>query len=253
MKRCLTFILFLSLLTKASLAQELFKQTRIEAVAGAGISQFFGDIGGYTPSANIIGIRDIILHQTRFNIEGALKYRILKDLSVKVSLSGGMFHAADTRGSNEVRGMEASTFFLEPAVTGEYYFIKSRQEGKYSFFKGKQMMGSFFSFIDFYAFTGFGGLSYSVKGNSTLVNSGMKKGGFTAVIPVGIGANFLYSSDYSFGLELGGRYTFSDYLDGYSSKYSKSNDVYYLMTFTFTYRIPTLLNGMPKFMSKRRY
>jgi len=98
-----------------------------------------------------------------------------------------------------------------------------------------------------------GGVMYNVKGNSVLVNQGMKKGGFTTVIPVGVGANFLFSSEYEFGVELGGRYTFSDYLDGYSSKYSKANDVYYLLTFTFVYRIPTRMNGMPRFLSKRRY
>jgi len=253
MKRCLTIVLLLALIASVGQSQELFKRTRIEAVGGIGISQFFGDIGGFTPSQNIIGLKDIIFHQTRFNFEGALKYRILEDLSVKLSINTGLFHASDAKGSNEGRGYSASTFFLEPAVTGEYYFIKSKQENKYSFYRGKRMTGSLFSFMDFYAFTGFGGLSYSVKGNAALVSHGMNKGGFTAVIPVGVGANFLFSTDYAFGVELGGRYTFSDYLDGYSSQYSKSNDVYYLLTFTFTYRIPTRANGMPTFLTNRRF
>jgi hypothetical protein len=246
-------MLLICLFSLTARSQELFKRQRMEAVAGVGISQFFGDVGGFSQTSNILGFKDIIFHQTRFNFEGALKYRFLKEVSVKLSFNSGIFHSIDTKGSNEGRNFEASTFYFEPLVTGEYYFIKSSQEGKYSFYKGKRILGSLFSFMDFYAFTGIGGVSYNVKVNAELAARGHKKSGFTAVIPVGVGANFLYSNDYIFGIELGGRYTFSDYLDAYTSQFSKSNDVYYLLNFTFTYRIPTLRNGMPKFLSKRKF
>jgi hypothetical protein len=253
MKRYLAVLLLSCFFAGISDSQELFKTKRMEAVGGVGMSQFFGDIGGYSQTENILGLKDIILNQARFTIEGALKYRIISEVSIKLSLNGGMFHAIDTKGSNENRGMEATTIFFEPALTGEYYFIKSKQEDKYSFSKGKSRRGSFFSFMDFYAFTGIGGLSYHVKGNDVLVAAGMVNSGFTAVIPMGIGVNLLVFPDYNFGVELGGRYSFSDYLDGYSPQQSKSNDVYYFLTFTFTYKIPTQKNGMPKFLSKRKF
>jgi hypothetical protein len=253
MKRYTSVLLLFCFLTGFAGAQELYKTKRMELIGGAGTSQFFGDIGGYSQNENILGLKDFILNQTRFNIEGALRYRIIPEFSVKLGLTFGMFHAVDKKGSNETREMEATTTFFEPVVTGEYYFIKSNKENSYSYLKGRSRRGTFFSYIDIYAFTGIGGLAYSVKGNDVLIEAGMKNGGFTAVIPVGIGSNYLFNPDYSLGVELGGRYSFSDYLDGYSSQYSKSNDVYYFLTFTFTYKIPTKQNGMPKFLSKRRF
>jgi hypothetical protein len=158
--KLLAVLLFFCIFSGFAESQELFKTRRMELIGGAGSSQFFGDIGGFSQSENILGLKDFIFNQTRFNIGGALRYRILSDFSVKLGLTFGMFHAIDTKGSNETRGMEATTIFFEPVITAEYYFIKSQQETKYSFSKGKNVRGSFFSFMDFYAFTGIGGLSY---------------------------------------------------------------------------------------------
>ena len=80
-----------------------------------------------------------------------------------------------------------------------------------------------------------------------------KKSGFTAVIPVGIGVNLLFKPEYNLGVELGGRYSFSDYLEGYTSQYSSSNDVYYFLNVTFTYKITTNAKGWPFFLSKSRF
>jgi hypothetical protein len=87
-----------------------------------------------------------------------------------------------------------------------------------------------------------------VKGNTKLENYGIKPGGFSAVIPVGVGATLIYSPNFNFGLELSGRYSFTDYLDGYSNiQYSRSNDVYYFLNFTITYKMKTGANGLPSF------
>lgn len=51
----------------------------------------------------------------------------------------------------------------------------------------------------------------------------------------------------NFGIELGGRYSFSDYIDKYTSIYSKANDVYYFLTFTLSVKLPTAHNGLPAF------
>jgi len=106
---------------------------------------------------------------------------------------------------------------------------------------------SFFSMLDVYTFAGIGGLSYKVKPNDKLTPLATRTGGFCAVIPAGVGVNMIYSSYTNFGLELGGRYPFSDNIDGYTSIYSKSNDVYYFLNFTFTYKIKTGKNGLPSF------
>ncbi len=57
----------------------------------------------------------------------------------------------------------------------------------------------------------------------------------------------VYSPNFNFGLELGGRYAFTDYLDGYTSQFSKANDVYYFLNFTITYKLKTGPHGLPSF------
>ena len=76
---------------------------------------------------------------------------------------------------------------------------------------------------------------------------GITPGGFTCVVPVGVGGSLAFNSNFSFGLELSGRYSFSDNLDGYTSQFSSSNDVYYFLNFTITYKMKNGPKGLPSF------
>ena len=256
MKRFLTVAILLIIIAQVQVAQVLWKKKRYEAIASIGATQFFGDIGGFGKTKNILGFRDFTFRQTRFNINAGARYRILNNVSIRLGLTYGIFHATDARGSNVSRGYEAGTSFFEPDLIGEYNFIKSGKEESYLFNKGKGRKiksGTLFSSLDFYAFAGIGGLSFKVKGNDKLVAEGMKSGGFTAVIPAGIGLKMVFRPQYDLGLELGGRYAFSDWVDGYSSQYSRSNDVYYFFNITFIYKILTGDNGLPAFLNKKRF
>ena len=254
MKRFFLVIIIFAFVVYLSEAQEIWKQTRMEAFAGIGTTQFFGDVGGFSKGDNIIGLKDISLKQTRYNISGGVKYLILRDLNVRFNIAYGKLNATDSRGSNEARGFSAVTTIIEPSLIAEYYFIKSDLSNQYSFSKGRTtLQGGLFNALEFYAFTGFGGLSYNAKLNAPLAAIGMKHNGFTPVIPLGVGVNLLFSPEYTFGLELGGRYSFSDYLDGYTSQYSSSKDVYYFLNVCFVYKLKTNSSGMPLFLNKRRF
>ena len=249
MKRSvLTGLLFFLLFTTSVAQEQLWKMKRYEAVVGIGPSFFFGDIGGYSKSLNILGLKDISFLQTRFDLNLNLKYRVTSNFNARLSLTYGLLHATDDRGSNESRGFETSMSIFEPSVIAEYYFIKNRNESSYLFTKGR---GAGFSgllqSLDFYAFTGFGGLFYFVNGNNKLESYGMDSGGITSVIPFGLGTTLIYSPDINFGVEISGRYSFSDNIDGYTSQYSSSNDVYYFLNFTFTYKLKTGPKGLPSF------
>jgi hypothetical protein len=240
-------VILLALNEKKSVAQ-LWKYRRYEASVGLGPSFFFGDIGGYSQGDNLLGIKDVSFLQTRVNFNLNAKYRVFQELNVRLSLTSGLLKATDSRGSNVNRGLESSISIFEPALIGEYYFIKSKSESNWSFIKGRYKgIGGLLRSLDVYAFTGFGGLSYSASGNKKLLDQSLQSGGFTAIIPVGVGVNLVYSTDFNFGAELAGRYSFSDYIDGYSSQYSRSNDVYYFLNFTFTYKLKTGTNGLPSF------
>jgi hypothetical protein len=249
-KWLLTLVLFY--VVTSVVDAQLWKLRRYEVSAGIGTTQFFGDIGGYSNSKNVLGLKDITFRHTRMNLNTGIRYRILDDLSVRLSLAFGFFHSTDARGSNIERGFESRTLFFEPALTGEYYFIKNRSENSFLLIKGKgNGFQSIFSMLDLYAFTGVGGLSYKVKPNEVLSPYVSKTSGFSAVIPAGIGVNMIYSSNLNFGLEIEGRYTFSDNLDGYTSPFSKYNDIYYSLNFIITYKIRTSDNGFPVLRRQR--
>jgi hypothetical protein len=251
MKRAILAILLLCLLAPLADAQ-LWKVRRYELSAGLGPSMFFGDIGGFSKTENILGLKDLSFLQTRYNVNLNFKYRITQQISARFSLTQGLLHATDARGSNEARGYENSISIIEPALIGEYYFIKSNSENLYSFVSGRGgFFGSILKSIDVYAFTGFGGLIYSGKPNDLLkarqAELGIKPSGFTGIIPLGLGANLAVSPVLSYGLEFGGRYSFTDNLDGYTSQFSSSNDVYYFLNFTVVYKMRTTKQGFPTF------
>src|SRR5450759_3507495 len=99
MRRSALIILLLCFIVSISDAQ-IWKLRRYEAVAGIGPSFFFGDIGGYSKTKNILGLRDISLIQTRFDFNANLKYRVAQSFNIGLSLTSGLLHATDVRGSN---------------------------------------------------------------------------------------------------------------------------------------------------------
>jgi len=247
MKRSILIILLVSLLAPYSEAQ-LWKMKRYELVAGFGPSVFFGDVGGYTQGENILGFKDMTFLQTRFNINGSLKYRITQDINARLSFTYGLLHATDVRGSNEGRGYESAISFTEPLLIGEYYFIKNRAERSWLFIKRRgSNVSSFFKALDFYFMTGVGGINYKIIPNEALEATNPVTNGFAAVIPVGLGSTLVFTPDVNMGIEISGRYSFSDNLDGYTSQYSNSNDVYYFFNFTITYKLKTSSKGLPSF------
>ncbi len=247
MKRCILIIFIFCIAVPVSQAQ-LWKMRRYELVGGVGPTFFFGDIGGFSHSENILGIRDLSFLQTRFNVNGNFKYRITRDINIRLSITYALLSANDKRGSNTERAYAATTSIFEPALLGEYYFIKNQAENSYLFVKGKgPMISELFKSLDFYVFAGIGGISYTVKGNDKLIDLGLETGGFSPVIPAGLGATLIFSPNLNFGVEVAGRYTFTDYLDGYTSQYSKANDVYYFLNFAITYKLKTGPTGLPSF------
>jgi hypothetical protein len=247
MKKLLIVIITLGFLSDGINAQ-LWKSRRYEISGGIGTTQFFGDIGGYSNTKNVLGIRDFTFLQTRFNINANLRYRITEDISLRVNLVYGLFHATDSRGSNVRRGFECSTTFFEPSLIAEYYFIKNKEENSFVFLnKNETLLRSFFASLDFYAFAGFGGLAYKVKPNDILSPSVTSTGGITAVVPLGLGVTMIYSGKINFGFEVGGRFTYSDNLDGFTSLSSQYNDVYHLVNFTVTYKIAAGKTGVTRF------
>lgn len=227
-------------LISTSANAQLWKLRRVEAGAGIGTTQFYGDIGGFSRGENMLGMKDFTYKQTRFNFNVNVRYRVLQNFSARANFNVGSFHATDERGVNPGRNFELTTSFNEYSVLAEYYYLKNSSENSFLMMKGRRASSnSFFEMMDCYIFAGFGGISYNVKPNSFLALETTKTSGFAPVIPAGLGANLIYSPSFTFGVEIGGRYVFSDYLDGFTSVYSQSNDIYFFFNLNFIYKIKT--------------
>jgi len=250
MRRFILFSLVIFLCAPYSGAQ-LWKMKRYEVTAGIGTSQFYGDVGGFTIGENAWGLKDLTLKQTRFNVNGAFRYFFTDNLAARLNLSYLMMHATDERGSNEGRRYESVMSLFEPSLIGEYYFVRNRERNSFLFqtYRGRSRnrVRDFFRSIDVYALTGVGGAGFIINPNDALEARGLQTRGFTAIIPLGLGAKLAFDPNILFGIELTGRYAFSDYLDGYTSQWSSRNDVYHTFSVTFNYRIKTARNGLPAF------
>jgi len=245
MKRAFFLIILFCLIAQVSEAQ-LWKLRRWETEIGVGPTFFFPDVGGFSRSENLLGFRDIGYRQTLYAANGSIRYRLSRTVNARMSFTFARLHAMDERGSNENRDFETHTNLFEPALIGEYYFVKNRYESSYLFIRGKGFR-TLLSSLDFYGFTGLGTANYSVKRNAALERRGLRSEGMAAVIPFGVGATLIYTPNVNFGVELGGRYAFTDYLDGYTSQYSSANDVYYFLNFSVTYKLKSGPRGLPSF------
>lgn len=227
MKKCLFFMLAI-LLSPAGQSQ-LWKLRRLEIYFSAGSTHFSGDIGGnrsngafrYSPG-------DLLLHQTGLNVTAGARYRLLRNFASRASFIAGTFNSQDI---NVSRAFKSHTDFFEAAATGEIYFRKNRMEDDYRVMRNKsEYIYSFKDRLDAYVFAGFGGIMYRVTPNEILAPFVTNDRGFAPVIPAGIGADVFLSTHWNAGLEISGRYAFSDYLDGYKPAPDSSNDSYYFVT-----------------------
>lgn len=237
MKRLILSI-YIVIITSVAANAQLWKLKRVEAGAGIGTTQFYGDIGGFSRGQNMLGFKDFTYKQTRFNLTLNARYRLIQNVSARMNFSLGSFHATDERGANPGRKYEMTTSFTEYSIIGEYYYLKSRSENSFLMMKGRRVSSySVFEMMDCYVFTGLGGISYTVKPNAALASEAIKTTGFAPVIPAGLGANLVYSSSLNFGIEIGGRYVFSDDLDAYTSTFSEKNDIYFFINVNCIYKI----------------
>jgi hypothetical protein len=239
MRKLLIILILLFLFSPGTDAQ-LWKLNRYEVSGGIGTTQLFGDIGGYSNDKNILGLRDLTLRNTGFNLNSGVKYRITEGISVRIGIASGLFHSSDIGGSYSARAFEEKTIFFEPSLTGQYCFIKNHKENSRLFIKGeKRFFQKILYSFDLYTFTGFGGLMYKIIPNGELSENTTATNGFTAVLPLGIGFSFVYSSKINFSAEYGARFTFSDNIDGFSSVHSTANDIYHIVNFIVSYKINT--------------
>ena len=243
------FILGLGLLFSVSAGHaQKWKLRRYEAMAGFGTAHYFGDIGGTADESNLFGLKDIELVNTRLSFYLGARYKIRQNMAVKTNFIFGFLSGDDEGSKNNERNFAFSSKIFEPSVQFEYSILSEEQKFRSLAMFNKRGMLNNYSQFNIYGFAGLGAVLSWVTPEKNLVNWYDESLSKTALaMPIGIGVKYVLSSSLSLGFEFGGRLTLTDYLDGYTSDFSRWNDIYYFAVFNAVYRVKTSRKGLPVF------
>ena len=247
MKKTVVYIiLFLFLIPSISHAQR-WKRYRYEMILGVGTINLFGDMGGGSGVARHNTL-DFDIEGTRGGLYVGGRYKLKELLAVKINLMLGMANASDDYTDNRsrsMRGASGDVLMFEPSAQIEYSLIKERYSRRYTFANISRFN---MSHINTYLFAGVGGLFYSPsKTIRKDTDIGEDHSIVTAVFPVGIGFKYSINRQYTCGIEIGNRFTTTDYLDGHSDKFSQANDSYLFLLFSVSKRLRSTRKGLPRF------
>jgi hypothetical protein len=242
-----------------------WKAKRYEVAVGLGSTHIFGDIGGGADRSNLMGIKDIRLDATRPSLAFNFRYKLSPKFASKFAFTYGYGYGSDDTGPDPWRGYKFNTQILEPSLQMEYYLIaEDTKFGSMAMYYHKGMASNY-SRLGIYLFAGVGGafcLNPKYIPSSAPINPAtgqsintskeeFKVASMNPVIPGGIGVKLLVNPNMMVGFEFGGRYSFSDLIDGYNfldSKANKSKDIYYFTTFSLIYRLKNDRYNVPMFL-----
>lgn len=241
-------VLMLFLLSLNSYSQK-WKLRRYEAMIGFGSANCLGDIGGSVSQNNWFGVRDIDILSSRPLLYLGGRYKFKEDIHFKFTFISGWLSGTDEGSRNDFRNLSYNTFVQEFSVHGEYYFIPEEKKFRSAATFSRRGMINDFAKVSAYVTIGAGGIYYISNLEGDLYLQGPEEyngyGKFALVIPVGIGMKYIISSKWALNFEIGGRYTTTDYLEGFKSEFSNANDIYYFSSASLVYRIKTDRRGRP--------
>lgn len=232
--------IFLLLLPVLSFSQR-WKMERLEVTAGFGASNYFGDIGGTVDENNWLGLKDIDLFSTRPNVNFGGRYRINEEMNIRGNLVFAYLEGTDLKSRNESRNYAFSSSVYEFSVVYEYCIIPENNPVNYTLNSLMDGLRSNNANLNTYVFGGLGLNFFDVKAMKELDRSGdFKSDNSTAlVVPIGAGIKYPVASGIHVSLEVGGRWTTTDFMDGYTSQYSTANDIYYFSMLNVVIKINT--------------
>ncbi|CAN5489478.1 hypothetical protein BH10BAC1_BH10BAC1_13410 [soil metagenome] len=209
------------------------KKPRPEFIVGLGAANFLGELGG----ANQIGtffVRDLEFKATRPSAQVAIRYKFNNRFAVKGGLYYQLLNGSDKLTKEPYRNNRNLSFrsnVFELSGQLEFFITKEQQGARY---KIKNAKGTKNYDFQAYLFLGAGGFFYNpqAKYHGNWVNlqplgtegqgsvGGPKKySRVSFCIPYGIGVKEAITKEWSIGVEIGMRKTFTDYIDDVSGLY----------------------------------
>lgn len=260
--RKIVFILFVAVfLLPEQVDGQRWKSRRYEGFFGLGSSHLYGDIGGAMTAENAYGLKDIELMSTRPSMAFGGSYRLNHRFYLRSSFVLGFFGGNDVGSKNEyTRDYSYTSTVFEPTVQGVFFILpENRGMSSAALYNRRGMINKIGQFF-IYVFGGGGAVVNfptvkDIDGNVitsdryTPEDAEFKRIGL--VFPAGIGIRYNISSFVLANFEFGRRYTLTDYVDGYTSRYSTSYDVYDFTTLSLVYKIKTTRRGLPRIFDSR--
>lgn len=186
-----------------------------------GAANYLGEIGGDEKTRRDF-VMDMKLGQTRWGLGGFGRYKFNNLLNFKGGLTYARIQGDDQLSTNRGRRGRNLSFrndMIELVATTEVNFYQANDVGRSGRYR-----------IDFrsYGFVGMGALYHSPKAEyqgkwvalQPLHTEGVDYNRITFTVPVGVGFYYTYKRKYRFGMEVGYRTTFTDYLDDVSTNYA---------------------------------
>lgn len=253
MKR-ISVLLLATLFISSTIFSQRWKLKRYEAVIGIGTTNIFTDLGGRI-DASLLFIEDITFRDTRPSIYAAARFKIRPNYSTKLALIYGYGKTEDFDGSrNEHRQFLSQTHLVELSGHFEYYFIQETKRWRSAAMFNRRGMLNNYSTISAYVFGGIGLTKYwtTLEREPRPTDTYDDRNKFIPSFPLGVGLKYILSDKWMIGYEIGGRYTFSDYIDGFKPEASKHSDIYWISAININYRIKTSRRGLPLFLDRYR-
>lgn len=215
-------------------------KVRKEYILGIGAANFLGELGG----ANGIGtnfVKDLEFSATRPSFALGMRYKFAKRFAVKGGFHYQLLSGADKLTKEPFRNNRNLSFrsnVFELSVQGEFFFTKEQTGHRYKIKNAKGMKS-----YDWqgYIFGGVGVFYYNPKARykgtwvelqplgtegQGLPNGPKKYSRVNICIPYGIGGKYGLNNDWTVGLELGVRKTFTDYIDDVSGVYYDNSAIF---------------------------
>lgn len=188
-----------------------------------GLAMHMGDIGGVNENTLIQASR------ANYNIGAFYRYKLSSLLSVKGALTYARISGDDKYSVNDparrARNLNFRTDIFDFAVTGEVHVLDIKDFGS---------TGRYNTFFNLYGFLGVGVAYFEPKGETPdgewvklrpLKTEGESYSAITPVFPIGIGSHMTFDRKWRIGVEIGARYTLTDYLDDVSTDYMTAEEL----------------------------
>ncbi len=241
MKRTILLLFTAALLLPVLLNAQAqrWKRTRYEIVGGVGVTGFMGDLGGGAGASHFIG--DFDFTSQRPLLSAGIRYKILEPLAVKPTISYGWVSGADSKSKDKYRLDRNLSFYspiIELAAQLEYSIIQEPTTHRYNLRRGSKFSWRMLK-MNTYIFAGIGGFYFNPKAKDQgpdgtgkfvalqplgtegqgLVEGREKYSRVQVSFPLGVGVKYNLSRRIGVGIEIGARYTLTDYIDDVSTSY----------------------------------